>query len=71
MTNHIDRTPKRATLRKYFTDSCLTDDELYELAKSYAKIAGIMFVKPGSNQGFSVLVNFAEKIKKECGELKW
>ena len=71
MNDQIDRTPKGTTIRKYFMDSCLSDEELYELAKSYAKIAGIMFVKPGSNQGFGVLVRFAEDIKKKYGELKW
>ncbi len=71
MTNQIDRTPKGATIRKYFLNSCLTDDELYEMAKCYAKIAGIMFVKPSRNKGFNVLVKFAEKIKKKYGELMW
>ncbi len=71
MNDQIDRTPKGETIRKYFIDLCLTDDELYELAKSYAKIAGIMFVKPGYNQGFGVLVKFADTIKKKYGELKW
>jgi hypothetical protein len=60
----IDRTPKGKTIRKYFPRSILTDDELHELARSYAIMAGIMFVKPASNQGFNVLVRVAEDTKR-------
>src|SRR5574341_242435 len=41
--------PKSTTLRKYYPDSILTDEELSELERFYCKEMGISWIKPDRN----------------------
>lgn len=62
--NGIDRTPSIKTLRFYFRDSPLTDNELYFLAKWFAINSGKEFIKPKNNIFFKGFVKYAEKMKE-------
>lgn len=64
MVEEIDRTPSRKTLRKYFPNSILTDDELYSCAKQFALLTKTQYVRPKSNKYFPAFLKLTE-IHKE------
>lgn len=63
----IDRTPSKKTLRFYFPDSTLSDDELHFLARWFAVNSEREFIKPKSNTFFKGFIKYAEIVKKNGG----
>lgn len=62
--NGIDRTPSKKTLRFYFQDSFLSDDELYYFARWFAEQSGLEFIKPKNNPYFKAFIKYVEYIKE-------
>lgn len=56
--------PKKETLRRYYPDSSLTDEELLELAVWVSEFLGIEWIKV-NNKTYAALVAYIEKSKKE------